>query len=76
MRAAVFYFSQSPDWGWLDARTLPALAGALALLAWFALNERRARHPLVPLTIFRNRNLCGTNATMAAVYGATWACSA
>jgi EmrB/QacA subfamily drug resistance transporter len=68
LMAAVFYFSQSPEWGWADARTLPALGGALILLAWFVLNEQRARNPLVPLTIFRNRNVSGANAAMAAVY--------
>jgi EmrB/QacA subfamily drug resistance transporter len=66
--AAVFYLSQSPDWGWADARTLPALAGALVLLAWFVVNEQRARYPLLPLAIFRNRNVAGANAAMAAVY--------
>jgi MFS family permease len=66
--AAVFYLSQSPDWGWLDARTLPALTGALVLLALFVVNEQRARHPLIPLTIFKNRNVSGANAAMAAIY--------
>ena len=66
--AAVFYFSQSPDWGWASGRTLPALAGSLALLALFAVNEQRVPSPLVPLAIFRNRNLSGANAAMAAVY--------
>jgi EmrB/QacA subfamily drug resistance transporter len=68
LMAAVFYFSQSPDWGWADARTLPALAGALALLAWFLVNEQRAASPLVPLAIFRNRILSGANVAMAAVF--------
>jgi EmrB/QacA subfamily drug resistance transporter len=68
LMAAVFYVSQSPDWGWLGARTWPALAGALVLLVLFAVNEQRARHPLVPLAIFRNRNVSGANLAMAAVY--------
>jgi hypothetical protein len=68
LMAAVFYLSQSPDWGWLSARTLPALAVALALLAWFVVNEQWARHPLVPLAIFRNRNVSGAGAVMAAVF--------
>ncbi len=68
LMAAVFYLSQSPDWGWLSARTLPALAGALVLLALFVVNEQRAEHPLVPLAIFRNRNVSGANGAMAAVY--------
>jgi hypothetical protein len=46
----------------------PALAGALVLLAWFVANEQRARNPLVPLAIFRNRNVSGANVAMAAVY--------
>ncbi|HEX3491976.1 MAG TPA: MFS transporter [Streptosporangiaceae bacterium] len=69
LMAAVFYFTQAPAWGWLDARTLPALAGALVLLGLFVVNERRAEQPLVPLAIFRNRNVSGANAAMAAVYG-------
>jgi MFS family permease len=66
--AAVFYFSQSPDWSWAGARTLPALAGALVLLALFVVNEQRTPHPLIPAAIFRNRNVSGANAAMAAVY--------
>jgi MFS family permease len=66
--AAVFYVSQSPDWGWVNARTLPALAAALVLLALFVANEQRARYPLVPLTIFKNRNISGANLAMAAVF--------
>ncbi len=68
LMAAVFYVSQSPDWGWLGTRTWPALAGALILLAWFVVNEQRARHPLVPLAIFRDRNVSGANVAMAAVF--------
>ena len=68
LMAAVFYLSQSPAWGWANARTLPALAAALALLAWFVANERRAASPLVPLAIFRKRNVSGANAAMAAVF--------
>jgi EmrB/QacA subfamily drug resistance transporter len=68
LMAAVFYLSQSPAWGWLDARTLPALVAALILLAVFVAHERRAPYPLVPLAIFRNRNLSGADLAMAAVF--------
>jgi EmrB/QacA subfamily drug resistance transporter len=68
LMAAVFYFSQSPDWGWAGPRTLPALAAALVLLAWFVANEQRAASPLVPLAIFASRNVSGANAAMAAVF--------
>jgi EmrB/QacA subfamily drug resistance transporter len=47
--------------GWGDGRTL-ALAGVtLALLGAFILRESRARSPLVPLRIFRERNLALAN---------------
>ena len=68
LMAAVFYLSQSPAWGWLDARTLPALVAALILLAVFVAHEQRTPYPLVPLAIFRNRNLSGANLAMAAVF--------
>ena len=34
----------------------------------FVANEQRARYPLVPLAIFRNRNVSGANLAMAAVF--------
>jgi EmrB/QacA subfamily drug resistance transporter len=66
--AVVFYFSQASAWGWLNLRTLAALAAGLVLLAVFVVNEQRARQPLVTLSIFRRRNLTAANAMMAAVY--------
>ena len=44
------------------AHTLGFGAGAVALLAAFVVRESRARNPLVPLRIFRSRNLAGANA--------------
>jgi EmrB/QacA subfamily drug resistance transporter len=47
--------------GWLAPVTL-ALGGAtLALLAAFIVREARARNPLIPLRIFRSRNVSGAN---------------
>jgi EmrB/QacA subfamily drug resistance transporter len=68
LMAAVFYLSQSPAWGWLAARTLPALVAAIILLAVFVAREQRAPYPLVPLAIFRNRNLSGADLAMAGVF--------
>ncbi len=49
------------EYGWGDGRTL-ALAGVtLVLLAAFLARESRARSPLVPLRIFRERNLAIAN---------------
>jgi EmrB/QacA subfamily drug resistance transporter len=47
--------------GWGSATTLAFGAGSLALLAAFILREATARSPLVPLRIFRSRNVSGAN---------------
>jgi EmrB/QacA subfamily drug resistance transporter len=53
------------DFGWGDGRTLGLGAGSLALLAAFIWREATARSPLIPLGIFRSRNLSGANAIQA-----------
>ena len=47
--------------GWGAGRTLGLGAVALVLLALFVVREATARTPLVPLRIFRSRNLSGAN---------------
>jgi len=49
------------DLGWGSGRTLAFAAVSLALLAGFVVREMRARNPLIPLRIFRSRNLTGAN---------------
>jgi len=68
LMAGVFAFSQAPEWGWGDPRTLAGFAACVVLLAAFVLNERRADEPLVDLGIFRIRNVSGANGMMAAVF--------
>ncbi len=48
--------------GWGAGQTLLLGAGSLALLAAFVAREASARHPLVPLAIFRERKLAAANA--------------
>jgi EmrB/QacA subfamily drug resistance transporter len=47
--------------GWGSAKTLGLGAVALALLAGFIVREARAANPLMPLRIFRSRNVSGAN---------------
>jgi EmrB/QacA subfamily drug resistance transporter len=47
--------------GWGSTATLLRLAGAIVLLTAFLLIEGRARHPLMPFSIFRLRTLRGAN---------------
>jgi EmrB/QacA subfamily drug resistance transporter len=55
------------EYGWGDGRTLAFGAGALALLVAFVAREATARNPLIPLRIFRSRNVAGANAIQALV---------
>jgi EmrB/QacA subfamily drug resistance transporter len=53
--------------GWGAGRTLAFGAASLALLAAFVVREATAPTPLVPLRIFRSRNVSGANAIQAVV---------
>jgi EmrB/QacA subfamily drug resistance transporter len=53
------------DYGWGAGRTLALGALSVALLVAFVAREATARNPLVPLRIFRSRNVSGANAVQA-----------
>ncbi|MGH2892413.1 MAG: MFS transporter [Solirubrobacteraceae bacterium] len=57
--------------GWLSARTLGPVAGALVLMVAFAMIERRHRAPLLRLGVFRIRSLSVGNAAMFLYFGGT-----
>ena len=52
------------DHGWTAAHTLGFGAAALALLAAFLTRETRAATPMIPLRVFRSRNLSGASLTI------------
>jgi EmrB/QacA subfamily drug resistance transporter len=61
------------DYGWGSTRTLGLGALSLVLLAAFVAREATARRPLIPLRIFRSRNVTGANMiqvlTVAGMFG-------
>ena len=66
---AVYAIVNGNETGWTSAQTLAMLGGAAVLLVIFLVREARAASPLVPLGLFRNRNVSvanGTGALMAA----------
>jgi EmrB/QacA subfamily drug resistance transporter len=65
---AVYAIVNGNEVGWLTGRTLGLLATAGALLAVFLLIEARVSSPLVPLRLFRLRNIAVSN-----VVGVLWA---
>jgi EmrB/QacA subfamily drug resistance transporter len=65
---AVYAIVNGNEQGWTSLRTLGLLAAATALLGLFLVIEARASSPLVPLRLFRLRNLVFSN-----VVGILWA---
>jgi EmrB/QacA subfamily drug resistance transporter len=65
---AVYAIVNGNEVGWTSARTLGLLAVSGALLALFLVVEARVRSPLVPLGLFRRRNIAVSN-----VVGVLWA---
>src|SRR4051812_9641594 len=53
------------DYGWASGRALAFGAGSLALLVGFIVREASTGNPLVPLRIFRSRNMSGANVIQA-----------
>ncbi|HEX5782039.1 MAG TPA: MFS transporter [Solirubrobacteraceae bacterium] len=53
------------EYGWGAGRTLLLGATSLALLAGFLVRQATAANPLMPLRIFRSRNVSGANAIQA-----------
>ena len=58
---AVYAIVNGNDTGWLTAQTLGLLGAAVLLVVVFLIIESRIAAPLVPLGIFRNRNLSTAN---------------
>lgn len=65
---AVYAVVNGNEAGWLAASTLGMLGAAVALLLAFLLIESRVANPLMPLALFRLRNVAVSN-----VVGVLWA---
>jgi EmrB/QacA subfamily drug resistance transporter len=57
--------SPAAEHGWGSATTLAFSAGSLVLLVAFVWREATARQPLMPLRVFRSRDVVGANAIQA-----------
>jgi EmrB/QacA subfamily drug resistance transporter len=61
----VFTILQITEWGWLDSRTLALSAVSAVLLAAFIFRQSRIANPLMPLRLFKIRNVAGSNVLQA-----------
>jgi EmrB/QacA subfamily drug resistance transporter len=73
LMTAVYAIVNGNKVGWMTGRTLGLLAVALLLLAVFVAIEARVSAPLMPLGLFRHRNLSSANATAVLLAGAMFA---
>jgi MFS family permease len=58
---AVYAIVNGNDTGWTSGQTLGLLGAAVALLAAFIVIEARVRSPLIPLALFKLRNIVVAN---------------
>ncbi len=61
LMALVYGLVKAPQYGWTSGHTIGTLGVAAILLTAFILNEWRTKHPLMPLRIFKNRNVSTGN---------------
>jgi len=61
----VYTIVEAANYGWGSLHTLGLGGVSLALLAGFVVREHTAESPLMPLRIFRSRNVSGANAVQA-----------
>jgi EmrB/QacA subfamily drug resistance transporter len=61
----VYTILEAGDRGWSSAHTLGFGAASLALLAGFVFREARIANPMMPLRLFRSRNVAGANVVQA-----------
>jgi EmrB/QacA subfamily drug resistance transporter len=61
----VFTILQITEWGWGDTRTLVLSVVSAALLVAFVHRQATIANPLMPLRLFRSRNVSGANVLQA-----------
>jgi EmrB/QacA subfamily drug resistance transporter len=67
MLALVYGLSNVSSHSWSSLSTIISLAGSAVLLVAFAFIERRSKEPLMPLSIFSNRNRSASFAVMLCI---------
>ncbi len=60
----VLAITKGQEWGWASGRTIGVLVASGVLLAAFVAQETRAKHPLMPFSIFRLQTLTAANIVM------------
>jgi EmrB/QacA subfamily drug resistance transporter len=69
LMSLVYALVEAPTRGWTGHTALTFFGIAIVALAFFIYNENRVAHPLMPLRIFRIRNLVGADLLMLCMAG-------
>ena len=67
LMSVVYGLSKAPNNGWDSATVWGFIAAGIALLITFVVNEKRADQPLMPLRIFKIRNVSGANLALLVI---------
>lgn len=67
LMALVYGLTLASQSGWTHPSTLTIFGISIAMIAAFIFNETKSKHPLVPLSIFKIRNVTGGNLIMLPV---------
>lgn len=59
----VYGLVKAPSVGWLANSSILFFSGTIALIAFFIVNELHVKNPLIPLNIFKIRNVTASNLT-------------
>ncbi|CAN5603448.1 N/A [soil metagenome] len=68
LAGVVFGLIEQPTFGWGDPRIFVPLGGGALLLGLFLAQERRSREPMLPLSLFSERNFAAGNAATLTMY--------
>lgn len=66
----VYAFIEAPTQHWDSPQVLLAMLAGITALVAFVVVERRSAEPMLPLTLFRNRNFAGANLLTLWLYAA------
>jgi EmrB/QacA subfamily drug resistance transporter len=64
----IFALIEQPRLGWNHPAVVVTFVGGVVCLVMFVMHERRARAPMLPLSLFRARNFAVGNVTTLAMY--------
>ncbi len=67
LMSLVYGLSKAPREGWGSTTVWAFIIAGLALLIGFVINEKKVKQPLMPLAIFKIRNLAGANSAFLVI---------